>query len=31
MFLTVGDRLKELGFVAMSLGAYQLYMVDIPP
>jgi hypothetical protein len=31
MFITLSDRLRQLGFVSMSLGVYQLYVLDIPP
>lgn len=31
MFTTLSDRLEQLGFITMSRGAYQLYMVELPP
>jgi hypothetical protein len=31
MFITLSDRLRQLGFVELSKGKYQLYVTDIPP
>ncbi|MGL9970954.1 hypothetical protein IGI80_001863 [Enterococcus sp. DIV1420a] len=31
MFMTLSDRLKQLGFVTMSKGGYQLYLLELPP
>lgn len=31
MFVTLADRMNQLGFVAMSNDKYQLFVTDIPP
>lgn len=31
MFVTLSDRLRQLGFVEFSRGAYQLYLLELSP
>ena len=31
VFLGVADRLKALGFCPLSIGHYQLYVLDLSP
>lgn len=30
-FMTIADRMRQLGFVVLSNDKYQLFVTDIPP